>query len=102
MGTAYADVEKTIALIKNSGLPPAARGVAGRGMIRWLRDGLITTAFERMTAGDYRAGMASINAACRYDRTLRFGATYRGYAKWALKLYLRDLLGRVRRPAPTS
>jgi len=102
MGTAYADVEKTIALIKNSGLPPAARRVAGRGIIRWLRDGLITTAYERMTAGDYRAGMASINAACRYDRTLRFGAAYRGYAKWALKLYLRDLLGRVRRSAPTS
>jgi hypothetical protein len=36
-------------------------------------------AYERMTAGDYRAGMASINATCRYDRTLRFGATYRGY-----------------------
>jgi glycosyltransferase involved in cell wall biosynthesis len=102
LGTAYTDVEKTISLIKKSGLPPAARRVAGRGIIWMIRDELITTAYERMTAGDYLAGMASINAACRYDWTLRFSKTFRSYAKWALKLRLRDLLGRVRRPAPTS
>lgn len=102
LGTAYADVEKTIALVKQCGLPPAARQVAGRGIIRQIRDELITTASVLLTAGDYREGMASINSACRYDWTLRFSTTFRGYAKWALKLRLRDLLRRVRRPAPTS
>jgi hypothetical protein len=113
LGMDHADMEKTIALFKTSGLPPTARRVAGREIFRWMRDDSITMAYERMTAGDYRAGMASINAACRYDRALRFGATYhddrtlgfgatyRGYAKWALKLCLRDLLGRVAR-APSS
>jgi hypothetical protein len=96
----HADVEKAIGLVKESGLPPSLRSVAGEGLIRAMWDELIQTAGERMTAGDYRSGSTSIRAAWRYDRSLRLIPTYFGLAKWALKLWFLDRLVPFRRTSP--
>ena len=59
-------------------------------------------AYEAMKAGNFREGMSRLNAACRYDWTLRFSPSYFNFTRWALKLWLDDLLRRRRRrPAST-
>jgi hypothetical protein len=100
LGQIYDDVKKTIALVKESGLPPSVRKIAGDGVTRMMRDDLLRAASQQMQAGDYRSGMTSIRGAYRYDRSLRLTRTYLGFAKWALKLWFRELLVPFRPTSP--
>lgn len=90
-GDDLVDVRRAIEVVRRY-VPPAGRGAVGRGMLAELGGGLLADATALFAAGDRRGGLAKLREAVLCDRSLRFSGRRASYAKWAAKLWLRDVL----------
>jgi glycosyltransferase involved in cell wall biosynthesis len=90
-GTDVTDVLRAIGIIRRY-LPVEFRETAGSWLIHGYRDRDLNEATNLMRVGDWKAGLAKFRQACECDPSLKSSLTHFRYRKWAIKLWIRELL----------
>jgi glycosyltransferase involved in cell wall biosynthesis len=100
-GADVADILRAIEIIRRY-LPAEFREMAGSWIVHGLRDTVLNEAADLMRAGDRKAGLAKFRQACECDPSLKSSLVHFRYRKWAVKLWIRELLSPAgRRPMLT-